>query len=64
MEGIVVDFESQGIQLLKLMKAFFKIKSPATRRVIVALTESMAAGATVPSPYFEQMKNLLRQKTT
>ena len=59
-----MNFEPQSVQILKLLIAFLRIKNPATRHMILALTESTAVGAGVPSPYFEQMQNLLRRKTT
>jgi hypothetical protein len=46
------EYDSQDEQVLKLLKAFFQIEHAATRHLIVALTESVASGASVEAKYF------------
>jgi hypothetical protein len=39
------EYDSQDVQVLKLLQAFFQIEDAATRHLIVALTGSVAKGA-------------------
>ena len=52
-----MDDESLEVHVLKLLKAFFRIESSATRQIIVALTESAASGTSLKAEFIARQSS-------
>jgi hypothetical protein len=61
--GKHMDQDLLDIQIIRLLKAFFRIEDAETRKILLAITEAAARGASVKAEVFSRIAQSRRAET-